>query len=163
MIVLSPWVRTLEDDGGPRGQIHCRVPGLVGGVFDLRNEMQRRNPGSGPLAPGWALAVVTPGRQHPDSIRIGDDWESQVNDAAVATIQTDLGLGEAIVSRNPKDIAAELMIHHGDPVGVSRWAMPSPVLGAFLLSWWRQGGAAGIRHQRSQRLPSFGHHPERAG
>ncbi len=130
-IILSPWARTLEDDGGPDGQVFCRVPGLVGGVFDCRSEAERRNPGTGPLAPGRALAVVTAGREHPDSILLGEDWESPVSDATTVSIQAELGLGEPIVARTPRDIAAELMIHHGDPVGVSRWAMPSATEGAF--------------------------------
>ena len=126
-IILSPLQRRTDDETFPT----WHVPNALGSVFDLRNEFQRRNPGRGLLAPGWALAVVPSGLVHPDSIVIGDDFDSPVNDALKNTIRRELNLGETIAASTPLAISAELMIHHGDPVGVNRWAMPSATQGAF--------------------------------
>lgn len=121
-IVLTP----LEIDNSDPTELILRIPNAQGGILDLRNEMQRRNPGNGPQAPGWALAIVSEGLQPIGSIKIGDDFESPIRTSLKTTVKRELALGESIIANTVRGLIEELIVDHADPIGVDRWAMPSP-------------------------------------
>lgn len=126
-IFLAPF----QIDNSDPAELILRIPNAQGGVLDLRNEIQRRNPGNGLQAPGWAVAIVSEGLQPVGSIKIGDDFKSPIRASLKATVKRELALGETIIASTVRELIGELMIQHADPIGVTRWAMPSPKGGKF--------------------------------